>query len=257
MKTCEMEKEILLEQVTSIYDIRPLKEWGVQLIEAKIRSLGYLPDSPIIVCAKRESSTYELIAGHHRLEAARRAGCKTIPAVIVEMEDEAAKLRLARASNEAAEAVIPTTFVDDAELIWRLSDQGWTQAKAGETLGWSRERVRDFIGLRKIDRQAWEVVGATWENGGAKRENDEAPEDGAGAPFTEKLLRAILPLTPPQQLELVRDLSEGKIRKGKFKSLAVAYRGRNEMAEVARKRLADLRHALDAGVVSNPKEAGG
>lgn len=92
-----------------------------------------------------------------------------------------------------------------------------TQREIGEVLGWSRSKVADYSALREICAEAWSLIVATFENiateenGGsatgivagatfesscAREENDVAPQNGATAPFTEGLLRSILPPVP-------------------------------------------------------------
>jgi hypothetical protein len=52
------------------------------------------------------------------------------------------KLRIARQSNYNAETIAKTTFVDDAELIWRELT-GMTQQEPADSLpGWGRGRGR-------------------------------------------------------------------------------------------------------------------
>jgi hypothetical protein len=58
------------------------------------------------------------------------------------------KKKLARQANEAAETIIPTTFVDDAEFIWKEAEAGKTQEEIRGILGWgSREKVKDYAAL--------------------------------------------------------------------------------------------------------------
>jgi hypothetical protein len=57
---------------------------------------------------------------------------------------------------------------------------------------------------------AWSLVGATIRDGGLAPDDEAAPALGATAPFSEHLLRALVPLLPSQQLELVQRLVRGK-----------------------------------------------
>ena len=72
-------------------------------------------------------------------------------------------------------------------------------------MGWSREAVKDYKALKKIDSEAWSVIGATLIEMAPDDESEEAPANGATAPktiFSERLLRNILDLDPGQQVEL-------------------------------------------------------
>jgi hypothetical protein len=134
----------------------------------------------------------------------------------------------ARAANEAAESLVPTTLIDEAELIWRLCEHH-PQAKVGKALGWSREAVRDYLALHKIDIEAWKIIGATFYAAPVKGKKHVAPDDGAMAPspFSERLLRDIVHLIPAQQRDLVGRLADATIKKPKFTELAKAYAARN------------------------------
>ena len=75
-----------------------------------------------------------------------------------------------------------------------------------DELGWSRESVKDHVALERILPDAWKIIGATFQSVAPGNGNGSAPDFGAGAPFTENLLRAIVLLTASQQLELVTNL---------------------------------------------------
>ena len=80
-------------------------------------------------------------------------------------------------------------------------------------MGWSREAVKNYVSLRKIDDEAWAVVGTTFSFLVPSDEEDAVPINGTAVPktpFTERLLRDILDLCPAQQLDLCR------VRKSRF-----------------------------------------
>ncbi len=85
--------------------------------------------------------------------------------------------------------------------------------------------------MKRISTEAWQIIGATFEENAPKGEGDDAPSNGAFAPFNEGLLRDILNLEPEQQLELVLALAEPdknkRISKGSFKTRAESYQARN------------------------------
>lgn len=227
---------IPLEQITGALGIRKIKPAGVQALREQIEKSGYLVSFPVTV-----GPGYELIDGQHRLQAARELELASIPAVVVdEALEEKEKKQLARRLNEATANCIPTTFADDAEFIWAEVDAGRTQAEVAEIMGWSREKVRNFISLRGISNEAWAVIGTTLEENEPGAQDGCVPAVGTNVPFSEGLLRSIIQLTPEQQLELVQDLAEGRITKGKFRARAESYRARNEMKEHVKSQLQGL-----------------
>ncbi len=235
-----MLKTIPIAQITGRVTVRRIKPGGVQRLKAKIEKLGYLPQYPLLVVKGKKG--YTLVDGAHRLEAMKELGLKSVPVYVDEtLAGDAEQLRRARQANEAAESVIPTTFVDDAELVWRELDMGRTQVELGEILGWTREKVKNYAALRKIESQAWQVIGTTFEKDVSITDEEDVPKNGTTVPtFTEGLLRSILDLTPDQQLTLATNLAEGKVKKAQFKAMAQAYQARNEMKAFAQNELAGV-----------------
>lgn len=245
-----MEIVVPIETITSRVQVRSVKPSGVERLKAKIGKMGFLPERPLLVVQK-EDGTLELIDGNHRLEAVTHLGIGNVPVhVIKENLTDNEKKRRARQANEAAETVVPTTFVDDAELVWKeyQRGEGKPQSEIAGILGWSREKVRDYANLQNICHQAWRIVGATLEDFAPNDTETVAPESGATAPkFTEGLLRSILHLRTPQQVELVSALAnsqKSKMTKGKFNELAKAYRARNDAKRYAMKRLGGLGYSF-------------
>ena len=136
--------------------------------------------------------------------------------------------RAALEDNEASEGALGNSFVDVAELVWRKLDGGQTQQAVVDELGMGRESIKNLSSLRKIDAQAWTVIGTSVRGGVPSPGDGGVPASGTDVPFTEGLLRSILSLTPAQQLDLVTRLASKAIQKSQFKTLAEKYRARNE-----------------------------
>lgn len=72
-------------------------------------------------------------------------------------------------------------------------------------MGWSREAVKNYKALNKIDAEAWAVIGTGFQNVVPDDEDEGVPSNGTGvpkSPFSENLLRNILDLAPSQQKQL-------------------------------------------------------
>lgn len=212
---------IPLSFIRSCHEVRPLNLAYVEKLRAKIREIGVKP-YPLSV-----TPDGVLFGGRHRFEAFKAEG---LTEALMHISQPSSLDREAIELNEASEDSLKMTMVDKAELIWRKSDAGQSQEAIAAELGkkWSRERVKDYAALRKICSEAWEIIGATFAEIGLVRDVGAAPHDGADAPFTENCLREIIQLEPEQQLELVEELSEGRITKSKFTEKAKNYRARND-----------------------------
>jgi site-specific DNA-methyltransferase (adenine-specific) len=225
-------KNINIKDINDNLIIRSIKAYGVEQIKSSIDEIGYISDKPIVIV--ETDNGYKVIAGNHRLEACKKSNIDEIPAIIYEKDelDEEHMIRFAVQSNESSEVVIPTTFVDWAELVWDfLKKDGMTQQKLADILGWSREKVAQFNQLKKISEKAWDVVVTTFTYHSNNNSKCDVTEDVTNVTsiFSEGLLRNILSLKPKQQYELVKDLADDKIKKNKFIMLSKAYKYRNEL----------------------------
>lgn len=84
-------------------------------------------------------------------------------------------------------------------------------------MGWSREAVKNYKALNKIDADAWTVAGTAFGETVPADDDDAVPTNGTTVPktpFTERLLREILDLSPDQQKRLCKWLAKGKDPKG-------------------------------------------
>ena len=77
---------------------------GMELLVQSIREFGVM--TPIVVCPVKEDG-YEVISGHRRLHACRRAGIEMIPALVRDMERDSAVIFMVD-SNIQREDVLPS-----------------------------------------------------------------------------------------------------------------------------------------------------
>jgi DNA modification methylase len=217
--------------ITAFHEVRPLNPAYVERLRQKVRAIGVKP-YPLSV-----TPAGVLFGGRHRYEAFKAEG---ITECLMHISEPASLDREAIELNRASEDALPMSFFDYAEMVWRKHAAGATQQVIAEEMGWSREAVRNYAGLAKIDRRAWSVIGTAFQSGAAAQEEDAVPSVGTTVPFTEGLLRNILFLTAAQQLDLVQDLAAGRINKNKFKTQAEAYRTRNAIADWVRDQLGEI-----------------
>jgi DNA modification methylase len=236
-----------LEKIVSKLPVRRISISGLKRIQDSMKKVGFLENYPIVV-APLGDGTYLLVDGGHRHESAKEEGIALVPCLIKYGMSEDEMYRLAIQSNNASVTSVPMTMVSYAEFIWaRLAETDENgkpvkQVKVAKMLGWNADSVQDYASLRKIDSQAWEIVTANFENGSDGEENGVAASKTAIAVFSENLLRSILPLTPGQQLELIKDRANDPkaFSPGKFKNRAQAYNTRNQMNEYALPILGEL-----------------
>ncbi len=135
----------------------------MESLAESIKQHGVL--SPIIVRPKENTADeYEIISGHRRVMASRKAGISEVPALIVSLDRDAAAIVLVD-SNLHREHILPSekafAYKMKAESLnhqgWRTdltsgqlvpkSDENRTTAKIGEDVGDSYKTVQRYIRL--------------------------------------------------------------------------------------------------------------
>ena len=116
-----------------------------QLVES-IMAHGVL--TPLVV-RPLESGEYEVISGHRRLHACKRAGIESVPAVLTEMDRDAAAIALVD-SNLHREHILPSEKAFAYKLkMDALKHQGQTCGQVGHK---SRDTLSDSESGRQVQR---------------------------------------------------------------------------------------------------------
>ncbi len=134
-------------------------ESGLQELAASIGQYGIL--QPLTV--RREGGGYELVAGERRLRAARLAGLREVPCILVSVDEEASGM-LALVENLQRRDL---DFIEEAEGIARLMRvYGLSQEQAAQRLGKSQPAVANKL---RLLRHSPRVLAAIRENGLSER----------------------------------------------------------------------------------------
>ena len=114
-----------------------------------IREHGIM--SPLLVRPLEDSpGEYEVISGHRRLHASKRARLATVPAFIREIDRDAAAVELVD-SNLHREHILPSEKAFAYKLkLEALNHQGRTSGQVGQK--WSREQISDTESGRTVQR---------------------------------------------------------------------------------------------------------
>ena len=87
----------------------PFRPYSGEQLWELVRSIeenGVL--TPILVRPSKDGQRYEIISGHNRVNAARRAGLKTVPATVRELDDDAATLAMVESNLRQREQLLPS-----------------------------------------------------------------------------------------------------------------------------------------------------
>ena len=108
---------------------------------------------PILV--RKSLSGYELIAGERRLRASKIAGKATIPAIIVEFDDQK-MMEVSLLENIQRENL---SAIEEAEAYHNLLTKlGYTQVQLAERIGKSRAQVANMLRLLKLPTEVRALV---------------------------------------------------------------------------------------------------
>lgn len=225
--------------INAAIQIRKTSELGVQRMMRSLQERGYLDRYPIAVAPAADG--FKLLDGNHRVEAARRLEISRIPAQVYEDLTPNDEYRIAYESNAGHDAVVPQDWTDNAEFIWSLAGLGKTQAEIAEIMRWGRGQVSNYVLLKSICPEAWQLIVATTKaTSVATEENAVVAPNATAVAFSENLLRSITCLTAEQQRWLVKSLAAGKMDKAQFKAAAEKAKERNGWRTEAARRLKDL-----------------
>ena len=134
--------ELPLELLVAFAE-HPFKPYSGEQLWDLVKSIeehGVL--TPILVRPAPDGQRYEIISGHNRVNAARRAGLKTIPATVREMDDDEATLAMVESNLRQREQLLPSekAFAYKMQLE-ALKHQGKATSSQHETKLRSDEQI--------------------------------------------------------------------------------------------------------------------
>ena len=123
--------EVPLDRLDSGENIRSAGVGDLDEMVASVSAVGIV--TPVTVYQPDGSSRWMLVAGHRRVEAARRAGFDTVPALQLDAALSADdRLAVALVENLLREDIDP---IDEAHSYMRLREHGWTVAEIAGRVG--------------------------------------------------------------------------------------------------------------------------
>jgi len=129
-----------------------------QMDEEKLEELAYSIQThgvlqPLLV--RRLGDSFEIVAGERRWRAAKKAGLKTVP-VIVEEVDEAKKLEIALVENLQREDLNPLELARGIKKL--MEDFSLTQDEVAQRIGKKRSTVANLLRLLDLPSSIQELI---------------------------------------------------------------------------------------------------
>ena len=134
-------------QARTIFDDEQLEELATSL-----REKGLI--QPISV--NRQGQGYQLIAGERRWRAAKKAGFKTIPSIVFEIDSTEELMEIGLIENIQRENLSP---IEEAEGYRALMDKCFlTQQDVAERIGKARSTIANLLNLLKLPTTVQEFL---------------------------------------------------------------------------------------------------
>ena len=114
-------------------------EQQLELMAASIVRNGVI--TPIIVRPRKDGTSYQIISGHHRVDACRRLEMPTVPCIIRELSDQDALLCYIDSNLRQRRDLTPS---EKAEA-YKLMQKAWDEKKASGA-PMEHRKIRDLIG---------------------------------------------------------------------------------------------------------------
>ena len=137
---------------------------GMELLVQSIKEFGVM--TPVVVRPVKEGG-YEIISGHRRIHACRRAGIEMIPALVRDMERDSAVIFMVD-SNIQREGLLPSEKAFAYKMkVEALRHQGKRSVQPGqkssrgavaENAGESETQVQRYIRLTKLEKPLLSLV---------------------------------------------------------------------------------------------------
>ena len=207
--------KVLVTEVVERNRLRPVSEAGVLSLIASIEELGVMKDA--IHVRKLKNGSLVLIAGSHRLEAARRMGWDEIPAKVwTDVTDDWAQLmeiddNLAGSDMNALDTAV---FLATRKEVYERVHPETKRGMAGASARWDASELSSFASVTADKfgmtmRQVQKIVAA----GGKLDSSEVARLRAAPKPVTLADLQAIAKVQQPgERYHIVDALAKGEAK---------------------------------------------
>jgi ParB/RepB/Spo0J family partition protein len=145
----ESGRRIALDRIRVPDNVRSLDEAHVRALAGSIALQGVLV--PIVV--RPDGEAFELVAGFHRLAAARSLELAEVPVVVRDADTEEADRAV---ENIARKQLNP---YEEAKAVRAMLDHGLTETGVAQALGWPKARVSGRVKLLELPERAQQMIG--------------------------------------------------------------------------------------------------
>jgi ParB/RepB/Spo0J family partition protein len=147
--TQETGRHIALVDIRVPDNVRELDPEHVKALAGSIELQGMLV--PVVV--RNDGEAFELVAGFHRIAAARSLGLNVVPVVVRDAVTEDADRAV---ENITRKQLNP---YEEARAVKAMLDRGLTEDGAAQALGWPKSRVTARVKILELPERGQQLIG--------------------------------------------------------------------------------------------------
>ncbi len=148
--TQETGRRVALDRIRVPENVRALDDGARRGARRLDRAAGHA--RPASSCAS-DGDGFELVAGFHRIAAARSLGLADVPVVVRDAETEDADRAV---ENITRKQLNP---YEEAKAVQAMLDRGLTEDGAAQALGWPKTRVTARVKILELPERAQQLIG--------------------------------------------------------------------------------------------------
>jgi ParB/RepB/Spo0J family partition protein len=145
----ETGRRVALGEIRVPENVRALDPEHVEALAGSIKLQGMLV--PVVV--RDDGDGFELVAGFHRIAAARSLGLADVPVVVRDVQTEDADRAV---ENITRKQLNP---YEEAKAVKAMLDRGLTEDGAAQALGWPKNRVTARVKILELPERAQQLIG--------------------------------------------------------------------------------------------------
>jgi ParB/RepB/Spo0J family partition protein len=142
-------RQVALDRIRVPENVRTLDDAHVQALAGSIKLQGILV--PVVV--RDDADGFELVAGFHRVAAAKSIGLVEVPVVVRDAQTEDADRAV---ENITRKQLNP---YEEARAVKAMLDRGLTEDGAAQALGWPKQRVTARVKILELPERAQQLIG--------------------------------------------------------------------------------------------------
>jgi len=142
-------RQVALDRIRVPENVRALDDAHVQALAGSIKLQGMLV--PVVV--RSDGDGFELVAGFHRVAAARALGLTDVPVVVREVDTEDADRAVENITRKQLNAY------EEAKAVRAMLERGLTEDGAAQALGWPKQRVTARVKILELPERGQQLIG--------------------------------------------------------------------------------------------------